>query len=120
MYFNEFASSTDSYDLTKTEEFSSLLESAGQFNIPFKKPSNYSSRNVVVNGVRLHTLEWGDPSLPPVLMMHGNGLSAHTWDFVSLALSDRYHVVALDQRGHGDSEWPRDWDAGIATMAQDV
>ena len=30
---------------------------------------------------------------------------AHSWDLVSLHLSDRYHVFALDQRGHGDSEW---------------
>ena len=32
---------------------------------------------------------------------------AHSWDLLGEALADDYHVFALDQRGHGDSEWPR-------------
>jgi pimeloyl-ACP methyl ester carboxylesterase len=41
-------------------------------------------------------------------LLHGGHQSAHSWDLVSLYLAQRYHVLALDQRGHGDSEWARD------------
>ena len=40
-----------------------------------------------------------------MLLLHGGNQSAHSWDLVSLHLADRYHVFALDQRGHGDSDW---------------
>jgi pimeloyl-ACP methyl ester carboxylesterase len=39
---------------------------------------------------------------------------------VSLVLSDRYHILAIDQRGHGDSEWPRDGERSRHAMASDV
>ena len=52
-----------------------------------------------------HLLEWGSPSLPHLLLLHGGNQSAHSWDLVSLHLADRFHIIALDQRGHGDSEW---------------
>src|SRR5712691_10194733 len=57
------------------------------------------------NGVQLHALDWGGDALRSVVMLHGGGLTAHTWDFAALLLRDRYHVLALDQRGHGDSDW---------------
>jgi pimeloyl-ACP methyl ester carboxylesterase len=58
-----------------------------------------------VNGLRLHFLDWGNSHLPPVLLLHGVRLQAHTWDMAALLLRDHYHLVAVDQRGHGDSEW---------------
>lgn len=60
---------------------------------------------VNVNGVRLHYLDWGNAQLPPLLLLHGGRLQAHTWDLAALLLRDHYHIIALDQRGHGDSEW---------------
>jgi pimeloyl-ACP methyl ester carboxylesterase len=42
------------------------------------------------------------------VLLHGGHQSAHSWDLVSLHLAQRYRVLALDQRGHGDSEWSRD------------
>ena len=42
------------------------------------------------------------------MLLHGGHQSAHSWDLVSLHLARRYRVLALDQRGHGDSEWARD------------
>jgi pimeloyl-ACP methyl ester carboxylesterase len=38
-------------------------------------------------------------------MLHGISQQAHSWDFISLPLSVDYRVIALDQRGHGDSDW---------------
>jgi pimeloyl-ACP methyl ester carboxylesterase len=58
-----------------------------------------------VNGLRLHFLDWGNSHLPPVLLLHGVRLQAHTWDMASLLLRDHYRLVAVDQRGHGDSDW---------------
>src|SRR4051812_48449512 len=63
-----------------------------------------ASRDVVVDGVRLHVLDWEAPG-HPVVFLHGGGLTAHTWDLVCLALRGDGHCVALDLRGHGDSEW---------------
>ena len=59
-----------------------------------------------VNGLRLHYREWGDPAAPDVLLVHGwTGLSM-AWSDVAEALQDTYHVVAPDNRGHGESDKP--------------
>ena len=58
-----------------------------------------------LNGIRFHYLDWGNEQLPHLVLLHGGSLTAHTWDMASLLLRDRYHVVALDQRGHGDTGW---------------
>ena len=60
--------------------------------------------DVVVNRMRFHYLDWGTAERHPILFLHGGGLNAHTWDLVCLALRGEYHCIALDQRGHGDSE----------------
>ena len=59
----------------------------------------------VVDGLRLHCLDWGMASRPPVLFLHGGSQTARTWDLACLALREEFHCLALDQRGHGDSEW---------------
>lgn len=66
---------------------------------------------------RLHGFDWGG-TRSPVLLLHGGGLTAHTWDFVCLGLRDSARLVALDLRGHGDSEWSGDY--RIDTMGADV
>jgi pimeloyl-ACP methyl ester carboxylesterase len=64
------------------------------------------SRRIVANGVDLHLLEWGTPGHPRLCFLHGGAAHAHWFDTVILAFSDRFHVVAVDQRGHGESGWP--------------
>ena len=51
--------------------------------------------------------EWGDPTAPPLLLVHGLTESATAWPDAVARWSPRYHVLAVDQRGHGAS--PR-WD----------
>ena len=46
----------------------------------------------------------------PIVLLHGFAQTCHSWDFVALSLCDRFRVVALDQRGHGDSDWAPDGD----------
>ncbi|HEY5477717.1 MAG TPA: alpha/beta hydrolase [Tepidiformaceae bacterium] len=64
-----------------------------------------TDHEVQLNGIRFHYLDWGNPELPHVVLLHGGSLTAHTWDMAALLLRDHYHLVALDQRGHGDTEW---------------
>jgi len=59
-------------------------------------------------GVELRALRWGDATLPPLVLLHGGGANAHWWDHVAPRIGRCFHVVALDFRGHGDSEYPED------------
>jgi pimeloyl-ACP methyl ester carboxylesterase len=55
--------------------------------------------------LRLHYVAWGDESAPALLLIHGGRDHCRNWDWVAERLMDRYHVIAPDLRGHGDSEW---------------
>ena len=69
------------------------------------KPAAQTAR---VNGLDLTYYEWGDPDSPALVCLHSHTSSADSWvEFAELA-SSKYHVFALDQRGHGDSEWASD------------
>ncbi len=65
---------------------------------------------VDVRGLRLHFQEWGSPvseAAATVVLVHGLGSSCHIWDLVGPLLAERSnYVVALDQRGHGESDQP--------------
>lgn len=61
---------------------------------------------IVVNGLKLHYLDWnGAASGTTIVLLHGFMGHAHVWDDLALALASRQRVLALDQRGHGDSDW---------------
>jgi pimeloyl-ACP methyl ester carboxylesterase len=74
---------------------------------------------VVLDGLRIHYTEWGSASAPPVLLLHGLNVQCHTWDPIARELAQDRHVVAMDMRGHGDSDWSK---AGyrVRAMAEDV
>jgi esterase len=108
MYLNNFAQTTQPLDMTESDEFRLLLASAADLGIPHAPDVPYWSRNIVLRQLRFHFLEWGAPDAPPIVLLHGGHQSAHSWDLVSLHLARRYRVLALDQRGHGDTEWARD------------
>ena len=76
---------------------------------------------VELNGLSFHYLDWGNHHLPHVVLLHGGSLTAHTWDMSALLLRDSYHLVALDQRGHGDTDWtPNVEDDTGALMVEDT
>lgn len=58
-----------------------------------------------LNGVKLHYLDWGNPSAQPLVLLHGFCSYAHYWDPFARSLSQDYHVLAPDLRGHGESDW---------------
>jgi pimeloyl-ACP methyl ester carboxylesterase len=77
-------------------------------------------RRVDVRGLGLHVLEWGAAARSGLLLLHGGAAHAHWWDAVALALAGGRHVVALDQRGHGESEWARPPAYATQDFAADV
>jgi pimeloyl-ACP methyl ester carboxylesterase len=72
-------------------------------------------------GVRLHYLEWPGPLPDPMLLfLHGGGLHAHSFDAVGLLLRRAGRCVALDLRGHGESEWSTAGEYNSAVVADDL
>ena len=78
------------------------------------------SRSRQVGALNLRYLDWGTEGLPPMLFLHGGALTAHTWDLCCLSLRQEYHCLALDQRGHGDSDWEPEADYSIAAQREDI
>ena len=64
-----------------------------------------SSELVSVNGLRLHYLDFGNPTAPPLICIHGLSGNAHNFDELAPHLAAKWHVIALDVRGRGDSQW---------------
>jgi pimeloyl-ACP methyl ester carboxylesterase len=62
-----------------------------------------------VNGLRLHYVDWGEEGRAPLVLLHGFSAQARYWDGFAVHMRDAYHVYALDQRGHGDSEWAEEY-----------
>ena len=62
-------------------------------------------RFVTVGGLRLHYLDWGNAGAPPLVLLHGIDRIAHTFDHLAPRFTSRFHVIAMDLRGHGDSGW---------------
>jgi pimeloyl-ACP methyl ester carboxylesterase len=61
-------------------------------------------RYPTVRGLRLHLREAGDAAAPAVLVLHGIMGHAREWDTLTDALAEDLHVLAVDQRGHGESD----------------
>jgi pimeloyl-ACP methyl ester carboxylesterase len=55
--------------------------------------------------LKLHYVDWGNPDKPLLIMVHGGRDHCRNWDWTALELRKRYHVIAPDLRGHGDSDW---------------
>ena len=79
-----------------------------------------SEKTIPVGQLRFRYLDWGNEGLRPLLFLHGGALTAHTWDLCCLALRDEFHCIALDQRGHGDSDWAPDADYSIGAQREDI
>jgi pimeloyl-ACP methyl ester carboxylesterase len=61
-----------------------------------------------LDGIRLHALHWGNPEHAKLVLLHGGGANAHWWDHLAPRMAERFHVIALDFRGHGDSDHPEE------------
>lgn len=63
------------------------------------------SRRLSINGLSLHVLDWNAGQPTTILYFPVYTGNAHDADYFADHVSDRYRVVAVDPRGHGDSEW---------------
>jgi esterase len=80
----------------------------------------HTDRAITLRGQRFHVVEWGDPAAPPLVILHGITGHARTWDDEARLLAERYHVLALDQRGHGDSDPAPDGDYSDEALLGDL
>ncbi len=78
------------------------------------------THHFTANGLTLSCLDYGGDGNPPMLFLHGGSAHAHWWDFVAPAFVGNFHVLALDQRGHGESEWALEWAYGSRHYVSDL
>lgn len=64
-----------------------------------------ASRFFFSQRLRLHYLDWGNASAPPLIMVHGGRDHCRAWEFIARRLRHKWHVITPDLRGHGDSAW---------------
>jgi len=74
----------------------------------------------IANGLALNCLDYGGEGKPPILFLHGGSAHAHWWDFVAPAFVGDFHGLALDQRGHGESQWADEWAYGSRHYGSDL
>ncbi|CAG0930738.1 2-(acetamidomethylene)succinate hydrolase [Thermoflexales bacterium] len=82
------------------------------------KALNHTSDFVNVNGIRLHYLDWGGAG-PALIFLTGMGSSAYIFNKFAPRFTDKFRVLALTRRGHGDSDYP---ETGYAadTLVEDI
>jgi non-heme chloroperoxidase len=80
--------------------------------------SSHKSDFVNANGIRQHYLDWGG-SGDVLLFLAGMGCNAHIFDHFAPRFADKFHVMALTRRGHGESDHP-ETGYDLATLTEDV
>ncbi len=80
----------------------------------------HKDRTITLHGQRFHYVEWGQAAAPPVVLLHGITGHARTWDDEAHLLAERYRVLVLDQRGHGDSDPAPDGDYSDDALLGDL
>lgn len=100
------------------DEFGLFHENAAEFGLAFDGPPVVRRESVEVRpGVRLSALVWGDGP-PELVLLHGGGQNAHTWDTVAMALGRP--LVAIDLPGHGHSDGSIGGSLSLDAVAQDI
>lgn len=75
----------------------------------------------VADGISVTADVGGDPSAPAVILLHGGGQTRYSWAGATRALLERgYHVINLDARGHGESDWSSDGRYTIERLSDDL
>ncbi|MFI4932984.1 MAG: alpha/beta fold hydrolase [Caulobacterales bacterium] len=77
---------------------------------------------IEMRGLRFHYRDWPSAraGAPDLVLLHGFTGHARSWDAFAAAMTDRYRVLALDQRGHGETEWAAADRYGVGEMADDL
>jgi len=99
------------------DEFAWLRENADEAGLAWDGPPSVRRVSTGTASGQVSALRWGEDS-PRVVLLHGGGQNAHTWDTVVLALGRP--ALAVDLPGHGHSSWRPDHDYMPWTMAPDI
>lgn len=100
------------------DEFGLLAENAAEAGLPFgRAPAVARHSFTVAPGQQVSAIRWHG-ALPELVLLHGGGQNAHTWDTVALALGRP--LIALDLPGHGHSDRRADRDYGPRRNAEAV
>ena len=99
------------------DEFALLHENADEAGLPWNEPPSVRRVETSTGDQQVSALLWGQES-PRMVLLHGGGQNAHTWDTVVLALG--LPALAIDLPGHGHSSWRPDHDYLPWTTAPDV
>ena len=83
-------------------------------------PAQPSSERVTIDGLQLHYLDWGNPAGLPLVCVHGYTSSADAFNGFARHFRDRFHIIALDVRGHGESQWSPDGTYTYRDQANDL
>ncbi|WP_223878469.1 alpha/beta fold hydrolase [Microbacterium radiodurans] len=97
------------------DEFSFLPVQAAEAGVPV--PGVRRVNGASPDGRAISALRFGDADVE-VVLLHGAGLNAHTWDRTALAVGRP--ALAVDLPGHGDSEWRDDADYSPRAIATDL
>jgi len=85
------------------------------------RAANRIEFKVADNSLRLVADAWGDPRHPAVLLAHGGGQTRHAWGETARLLSEQgKYAIALDLRGHGESDWDKEGRYDFSHYAQDL
>jgi esterase len=107
--------------LPASEHLQLLHEGAARWSLTTNALTLPDSHQITLDGMQFRYVDWGGASrLKAIVLLHGGGLTAHAWDLVCLGLKDKWRCVALDARGHGDSEWSKEADYRISSQRADV
>ena len=79
-----------------------------------------TSHYVESNGLRLHHLDWGTADQHPLVLLHGIRLHAYCFGEFARRNRQKYHLLTLDARGHGDSEWAKKEDYHLHDYYEDL
>lgn len=79
---------------------------------------DWAHQRISLENVSLHLRYAGNG--PPVLLVHGNPQFSHTWRIIGPLLAENYTVVAVDNRGAGDSSLPPDGNYTVMASAEDL
>ena len=79
-----------------------------------------TSHRFLSQRLRLHYVDWGNSDLEPLLMIHGGRDHCRNWDWIAHSLREKWHIIAPDLRGHGDSDWSPDGHYDMASYVYDL
>jgi len=84
------------------------------------EPTGPTSRIYFSQRLRLHYVDWGNPSAPRLLLVHGGRDHCRNWDWVAEELRKDWHIIAPDLRSHGDSQWSPDGNYSMSGYIYDL